>query len=181
MTDTTLENTTPDAIVASLTTAVLTIETYGWFILIGGFIVFFLYQKYNPSYKQWRKMKEEFSAQQEAKKHPDKTYQIQVAVEKSRQKLQQQVGIDSHKKKLKQEQLEEEKRRQKIEEWEKHKQGKGYHLKRKTQEVKSETANENLKPKKKHQLRPADYNPLMVGDGGSCTYRPGRRNVSGGG
>ena len=44
------------------------LETYGWFLLIGGIILFYLYQKYRPSFYSWKRKREEARDAEEYKK-----------------------------------------------------------------------------------------------------------------
>ncbi|XP_043989960.1 selenoprotein S [Gambusia affinis] len=106
----------------------------------------------------------------------------QEAMEAARRRMQAELDAKAAAFKEKQRQQEEEKRRQKIEEWESMKQGKsskGHKLSENTEDASAAAA--GLKPKTdKKPLRSNDYNPLM-GQGGSCTWRPGRRGPSAGG
>ncbi|XP_014863835.1 PREDICTED: selenoprotein S [Poecilia mexicana] len=106
----------------------------------------------------------------------------QEAMEAARRRMQEELDAKAAAFKEKQRQQEEEKRRQKIEEWESMKQGKsskGHKLSGNTEEASAAAA--GLKPKMdKKPLRSNDYNPLM-GQGGSCSWRPGRRGPSVGG
>ncbi|XP_008403174.1 selenoprotein S [Poecilia reticulata] len=106
----------------------------------------------------------------------------QEAMEAARLRMQKELDAKAVAFKEKQREQEEEKRRQKIEEWESMKQGKsskGHKLSGNTEEASAAAA--GLKPKMdKKPLRSSDYNPLM-GQGGSCSWRPGRRGPSAGG
>lgn len=111
----------------------------------------------------------------------------QEAMEAARRRMQEELDAKAAIFKEKQRQQEEERRRQKIEEWENLKQGKsckGQRLSESTEEAGSSSSSSSSaapKPKTdKKPLRTNDYNPLM-GQGGSCTWRPGRRGPSAGG
>lgn len=168
-----IENLSNKSILQYLANGQLFIEHYGWFILIGGIILYYLYQKYLPTYSSWQRRREEMKEEEEHKKDPDKAYQAQVSMEKARLRLQQQVNIDAEKRRIEQEQREEIKRQQKIEEWENHLQGKGYHNKTKKGTSDDSSSTGYIKPKK--TLRKNDYNPLGGSSSGS-SYRPERRS-----
>lgn len=150
------------------------LESYGWFVLFGIIIFYFLYEKYASRFSQWKQRQQNLKEDEERKKNPDITYEMQVLVEQARTRLQEKVRADSIKKKAEQEQKEEEKRKKRIEEWEAHQEGKGYYSKYKAKDENNEK-HENIKPKNKEKLRKPDYNPLTGSSGGSCSYRPGRR------
>jgi len=181
----TLENQTPDFVVSPILNVLTIVESYGWFILFGIVAIIYAYSRYKPSYDTWSSKQRDLKEQEEAKKNPDKTYQIQVSVEQARLNLQEKVNEDARKNKLRQEQLEEEKRQKNIEEWERHQQGKGYHSKYKPADSPPDGLSTGYikKTKKKETLRNRDYNPLTgeSGGSGSTSYRSSRRNVSGGG
>ena len=173
------QNGTPAIILTGFNALKLIVERYGWFLLIVLLGIMYLYKKYKPYYDKWKQNQEHLRDAEERKNNPDHAYAIQLSMEESRRKLQNIVSANNEINRFRQNELAEQKRLQKIEEWEKHKQGKGYHSKSKPQEVPPEVGNQ-LKPKRKNDFRPA-FNPLSGGGGGSSGYRPSRRNGSGGG
>jgi len=144
--------------------------------------LFYLYQKYKPNYEKWRQNQEQLKEEEEHKRNPDISYNRQLKMEQARQRLQEKVNADSAIRKEREAELAEQKRRQKIEEWEKHKEGRGYHSKsaiKPTNEPSPDSA-KTLKSKRTNDYRP-EFNPLTGGGGGSSGYRPSRRMNSGGG
>ncbi|MEQ2191031.1 hypothetical protein XENOCAPTIV_018867 [Xenoophorus captivus] len=154
------------------------LSLYGWYLLAVTFTVFLLIQ-------QLRKRRSSQSQQDsvpQTQLDASLVTKRQEAMEAARRKMQEELDAKAAIFKEKQRQQEEEKRRQKIEEWESMKQGKsckGHKPSESSEEASSSST--VLKPKTdKKPLRSPDYNPLM-GQGGSCTWRPGRRGPSGGG
>ncbi|XP_015233834.1 PREDICTED: selenoprotein S isoform X2 [Cyprinodon variegatus] len=152
------------------------LSLYGWYLLAAAFTLILLIQQ----------LKKRRSAQQEAVPHTlldaSLVTKRQEAMEAARQRMQEELDAKAAIFKEKQRQLEEEKRRQKIEEWESMTQGrssKGHKLSEGSEEAGSSTTVPKPKTDRK-PLRSNDYNPLM-GQGGSCTFRPGRRGPSAGG
>jgi len=177
-----LTNEALETVTAAVSTVKVLVESYGWFILIGIIGLMYIYQQYEPKYRKWCQKRQEAADAEISKKDPDKAYQQQLSIEQARLKFQQRVSEDAKKKKMAQEKREEEKRKEKIEEWDNHVQGKGYHSKYKAPESQSEEPKSGyIKPKK--SMRSSDYNPLTGSSGGNSSsgFRPSRRNVSGGG
>jgi len=176
-------NVTPAFLSTCLSSAKFIVETYGWLLLIAVLLVVYLYHIYKPSYIKWKRKQLEFKESEEAKKNPDRGHTIQLAMEESRLRLQERVSIDSKVKRTKEEEIANQKRQEKFEEWEKHKEGKGYHSKSSKKFTDNSTGggNQQLKPnKKKSELRPS-FNPLSGDSGGSSGYRPSARSNGGGG
>lgn len=178
------QNETPLILATGFDTIILVIQTYGWFLMMGVFAIMYLYQKYKPSYEKWKQEQENKREDELRKKDPDRSYAIQLSMEQARHKLQERVSADAEIKRNREKEIAEQKRLQKIQEWENHKQGKGYHSKQKgTREEESlPPADNQLKSKRKKDFRPA-YNPLSGGDGGGgpSRYRPSGRGFGGGG
>ncbi|KAK6172445.1 hypothetical protein SNE40_016093 [Patella caerulea] len=174
------ENETPEVVVNIFSSLLEIIQGYGWFILIAVVVAMYLKQKLNPTLERMAKQKEERS---EYKKYDSDTAQKRLeAMEKARQKLQSQFDEQASKFAEEQKTKEEAKRQAKIEDWDRHQEGKGYRSKFKPEESTSSSSGPStLKPKNKKPLRPSDYNPLMGGGGDSCSYRPTRRGGAGGG
>lgn len=189
-TPTLLQNQTPDFILNAANAGLLFIQSYGWFILIGALLVAYLYDRYKSSYADWIQQRQERKDEAERKKNPDQVLATQVAMETARARLQEQVRIDSERQRIEREKREEEARQEKIDEWEKHQRGGGYHSKSKStnmgkQEMQDAEKNK-LKPKKKERIRNSDYNPLTGQSsnsdaGDSRRYRPSARGGAAGG
>ncbi|XP_061613718.1 selenoprotein S isoform X2 [Phyllopteryx taeniolatus] len=108
----------------------------------------------------------------------------QEAMEASRRKMQQEQDAKAAIFREKQKQQEEEKRRQKIEEWDSMQLGKSFKGASRRLQSSDEDAGTSGAPGRaksdKKPLRTSGYAPLS-GDGGSCSWRPGRRGPSSGG
>lgn len=151
------------------------LQQYGWFIVLGCLILLYIRSKLKPAYNQMKRKAEE---SRDKKIDPEVAQSRLEAMERARQRLQEQHDAKASQYMEKQLQKEEEKRQTKIEEWENLQQGKAYRSKIKPREENAETP-KGLKPKPK--LRDSDYNPLMGGGGGGASYRPSRRTGGGGG
>lgn len=178
-----LKNETPSFLTSNIQTIIGTVETYGWFILLGTILLVFLYNKYKPSLMKMKQQREEWKEEELNKKDPDRTLKIQLSMEEARLKLQQKVSADAEKKREVEAKREEEERRRKIEEWENHKLGRGYHNKTKSTNTTEKETGNNAQPKskKKNNTMRSEFNALSGSGGGSCSYRPsGGRNTGGG-
>ncbi|XP_065063208.1 selenoprotein S-like [Rhopilema esculentum] len=175
-----LQNSTPDTLVRMGLLATNILEKYGWFIILGIVLLFFVLKKLKPFFQKWKSQMEDYSNKKSD--DPNHIYQQHESMEKARKRLQEKIDLDVEKAKERKQQLEAEKRREKIEDWERHQLGKGYRSKiKKPHEETPAPDSSKPKPKPKKPLRPDDYNPLM-GQGGSYGYRPtSRRDQSGGG
>ncbi|XP_067677104.1 selenoprotein S-like [Haliotis asinina] len=172
-----LRNENPAFITDVFSTGVEVIQTYGWFLLAGVFLLLYLRNKFQASWDKMQKSREEESY----KKYDVGVAQSRLeAMERSRQRMQEQLNAQAEEYAEKQRKKEEEKRKQKIEDWDRHLEGKGYRSKYKPNEDGEEASGFQGKPKPKKPLRQSDYNPLM-GGGSSGTYRPPRRGGAGGG
>ncbi|XP_047218355.1 selenoprotein S [Girardinichthys multiradiatus] len=154
------------------------LSLYGWYLLAVTFTVFLLIQQLR---KRRSSQSQQYSVPQ-TQLDASLVTQRQEAFEAARRKMQEELDAKAAIFKEKQRQQEEEKRRQKVEEWDSMKQGKsGKGQKPSESSEEASSSSTGLKPKtNKKPLRSPDYNPLM-GQGGSCTWRPGRRGPSGGG
>lgn len=158
-------------------------------LIIIGVGFYFLYQRkikpyLAPKWEEFKRRREEEAEIAAIKKNPDLYRERMEAVERARQRMQEQYDMAAQELKEKEAAKEEAKRQEKIQEWENFKDGKGYRNKSDKYKNNNEPTTESgqtLGGKKKSTLRP-DYNPLMGNSSGpSCTYRPGRRGASGGG
>lgn len=173
------KNKAPTFLVDSWSLGVSFLERYGWFIVLGLIILVFLWQKLRP---YWKDLQDRWERQREiANFDPIKAATQQERMEDARRRWQEKQDAKAAKymedKKLE----EEEKRRERIEDWERHQQGKGYRSKKFKSSDESNEAQGVAKPKKSDKpLRKSDYSPLS-GGGGGFSYRPSRRGAGGGG
>ncbi|XP_066975727.1 selenoprotein S-like [Macrobrachium rosenbergii] len=170
-----------------ITSITSTIEANGWYIL--GLLILLYIVKINlqPKISAWRRKREEAEELAAVHKDPDRYLERELALDKARQKLQQQYNQNAEQWIEKQKELEEKKRREKVEDWERHERGEGYRNKSRNTASAAAAPASNAssatgdKKSGKPKLRP-EYNP-MTGDigGGSCRWRPDRPGPSGGG
>lgn len=148
---------------------IYTFETYGWFILFGSIIAYYIYNQ----------LKEKFSKIAERKPpkvDEEEALRLAERIELARQR--QQAAFEANKAKyLEEKRIKEEKAAlEKAEEWERHKQGLGYRSKIKkddTDDLASMGLTPNVTGKKKPKLRDPDFNPL-TGSSSNVCYRPSR-------
>lgn len=174
-----LENSTPTFLVDTFYLGVGFLERYGWLIVIGLVILVFLWSKLKP---YWKELQNKWERQQEiANFDPIKAASQQERMEDARRRLQEKQDAKAAKFMEDQRLADEARRREKIEDWDRHQEGKGYRTKRykcPEDSAQSSTSSQPKKPKK--PLRKSDYNPLS-GNGGGFSYRPPRRGAGGGG
>ncbi|GAB6023137.1 hypothetical protein CHUAL_007220 [Chamberlinius hualienensis] len=153
--------------------------SFAWAGLILAVCLYFLWTKFLKSkYNEWKLQRELRSESAEHHKDPDRSLKHLQGLEAARQRMQEayDTRVAQHAEKTKQQ--EEAKRAEKINNWEQHQKGLGYHNKSKPNE--ETIAASTTKPKTKNSLRPKDYNPLM-GSGGSSGYRSSRKGPGAGG
>jgi len=158
------QNEDPAFISSGVNILFVTIQTYGW--LIVGVLVFCVYlaSKLRPTIDRWR------SQQQDAifkKSDVNAASSRMEAMQKARQKMQEQLDKQAEEFKIKEAEREEKKRLEKLEDYDRMKQGKS-------------KLNKPDEQKAKKSLRD-DYSPLMGDSGGACGWRPSRRGPSAGG
>lgn len=170
---------TPTFLVDSWYLGVAFLERYGWFIVLGIIILVFLWHKLKP---YWKELQNKWERQQEiANFDPIKAASQQERMEAARRRWQEQQDAKAAKFVEEKMLAEEEKRKERIEDWERHQQGKGYRSKRFKSPDESTQAQNSLKPKKPDKpLKKSDYSPLS-GGGSGFSYRPPRRGAGGGG
>ncbi|XP_046337486.2 selenoprotein S-like [Haliotis rufescens] len=172
-----LRNEYPALVTTVFSTGVELIQSYGWFLLAAVLLLLYLRNKFQATWDKMQKSREEESY----KKYDVGATQSRLeAMERSRQRMQEQLDAQAEEYTEKQRKKEEEKRKQKIEDWDRHLEGKGYRSKYKPNEDGEEASGHLPKPKPKKPLRQSDYNPLM-GGASSGTFRPARRGGAGGG
>ncbi|RUS83922.1 hypothetical protein EGW08_008336, partial [Elysia chlorotica] len=115
------------AFVGVVTDAVLgTLQQYGWFILIGIAILAYLYNRFRPQLDQWQEKRETDSYK---KMDAGVVHSRMEAMERARERMQAQLDEQAKAFAEKQRQKEEEKRQARLEDWDRHQQGKGYRSK----------------------------------------------------
>lgn len=174
------QNKAPNFVVDALTTGLGFFEQYGWFVVFGAILLVILWNKVKP---YWKELLTKWERQREIDNFdPIKAASQQESLENARRRLQEQHNAKAAKFMEDRMQEEEDKRRDRIEDWDRHQEGKGYRSKNpKSPDDSSEAGNSTMpkKPKKK-PLRRSDYSPLS-GGGSGFSYRPPRRGAGGGG
>jgi len=151
------------------------LSTYGWFILAGVCLLLYIKSSLEPKLK---KMKEKREEMEYLNVDPETARKQFEARERAFNRLQEEHSAKVDKFKEEQTLKEEKKRAEKIEEWEKHQRGGGYHSKSKTCDE-AQNQSEAAKPKPRTSTyRAPDYNPLVGGSSGPG-YRPARRTGGG--
>ncbi|XP_062275811.1 selenoprotein S isoform X2 [Scomber scombrus] len=154
------------------------LSEYGWYLLAVTVLIYLLIQHLSK-----RRSRVPSSPPAQTPQDAVLVARRQEGMEAARRKMQEDLDTKAAIFREKQAQQEQEKRRQKIEIWESMQLGKSHKGTTKhpqtTEETSSSTAASKPKTDKK-SLRSADYNPL-TGQGGSCSWRPGRRGPSSGG
>ncbi|XP_070182382.1 selenoprotein S-like [Littorina saxatilis] len=168
------ENETPESITGVFSTGVGVLQQYGWFLLLGLVALFYIKNRFlEGRLQRWQQQKEDASYK---KMDTGKAQSQLEAMERARQRMQEQLDKQAEEYKQKQKEKEEKAREERIADWKRHQEGKGYRSKHRT---KDEAEPGPSKPKPKKPLRDPDYNPLMGNSGGG--FRPPRRGPTGGG
>jgi selenoprotein S len=164
------------------------LANYGWYVvcvLIGLYVLWTRFLK-----ETLNKWKEGRVGGQASASSPEEARKQREALLEARLRMQEKYNevakVELERRAEREKQLEEEKRRQKIEQWERLQEGKGYFSKTRIQETndgRSDADSKRLKPKdSSRSLRDNDFNPLTgTSSGPSCGYRPGRRGPAAGG
>ncbi|XP_059140513.1 selenoprotein S-like [Physella acuta] len=167
-------NEDPAFIQAVFSTATGILQLYGWVILIGILLAYYLYGKLRSYFSHLSQQRQE----DQYKRLDTSAAQSRLeAMERSRLRMQAKLDEQAREFAERQKKKEEEKRKERIEDWERHQEGKGYRSKKKAPEERPQ-APPTLKPKSKQSLKP-EFNPLMGDVGGAC-FRPARRGGGGG-
>lgn len=173
-------NTNPAFLVQGFYDVIGMVESYGWFLLALVFALLFLIYKLRPYLERVQHQREERDYYK--KFDAGTVLKRQEAMEVARQKLQEEHDRKAAEYAAAQQEREEKKRQERIDDWDRHLEGKGYRSKVKTPDTtpsaSGSSTSSGKKPKK--PLRDPDYNPLMGASGGAC-YRPARRGGAGGG
>jgi len=183
-----LQNETPASMMMIYTNVVQFLQQYGWFLLLGVVLAFFVKQKLQ---QYLAKRPRSQSSPQDLHRYDNETaLKRQEGFEASRKRLQDKLDADAAKFAEEQKKKEDEKRKHKIADWEKHLEGKGYRSKYRPTEnsegpsssasgsASGTSSSSSKKPKSTY--RPADFNPLMGSGGGGAGYRPPARRGGGG-
>ncbi|EDO34836.1 predicted protein [Nematostella vectensis] len=179
------QNETPALVGNTLHFAITCLEKYGWFLVLGIVISAVIWSKVRPHWQRMMKKREQ--EKEIANFDPEKEAALQSKIEMSRLRWQEIQDAKAAKFAEEKKKAEEEKRKEVIEDWERHKQGKGYKSKKLANASTNETAlaqgllKGKKKPDEKKPLRPTDFNPLTGSSGRSCSWRPTRRGGGGGG
>ncbi|XP_070548479.1 selenoprotein S-like isoform X1 [Ptychodera flava] len=174
------ENETPEAIKESANFVTIFLAQYGWFIVFGIIALIFLKNKFEPSLQKLKKKREDnYYAQHYDATTTQARHESMMA---ARLRMQERYDEDARIAEEERKKKEEQKRKEKIEDWDRHVEGKGYRSKiyKSEQDVPSTSSSTNKDKKPKQQLRQNDYNPLMGGYSAGG-YRPSRRSGFGGG
>ncbi|XP_070548480.1 selenoprotein S-like isoform X2 [Ptychodera flava] len=173
------ENETPEAIKESANFVTIFLAQYGWFIVFGIIALIFLKNKFEPSLQKLKKKREDnYYAQHYDATTTQARHESMMA---ARLRMQERYDEDARIAEEERKKKEEQKRKEKIEDWDRHVEGKGYRSKiYKSEDVPSTSSSTNKDKKPKQQLRQNDYNPLMGGYSAGG-YRPSRRSGFGGG
>jgi len=156
-----------------------------WLLLIIAIVVYKIWQRIKPGimerYYDWqeRKKEEEYAARYH--KNPDEFRQKMEAMDLARAAMQEKYDKDAMEWAEKMREKEERRRQQDIEDWEAHKQGKGYKNAEKGGEDSQREALKKQAAIKGKKGYKQEYNPLMGGGGGGSGYRPSPRSSGLGG
>eukprot|EP00794_Sanderia_malayensis_P012022 gene12022-13263_t len=177
-----LENTNPETLVKLSFGVVTFFEKYGWLVVLAIVSVWLIIEKFKPVFYKWRHDIQEY--QDKKNEDPNEVFKQQESMELARRKMQEKLNADAARHKERQDELAMQKRREKIEDWERHRLGKGYRSKlKKSDENEDLQSNTKPKPKFKKPLRQNDYNPLtgQNNSGSSSCFRPSARGGPSGG
>lgn len=152
------------------------IQSYGWFILIFGLILYYIYNKYKSRFTS---SSNSYSRSSREHSKIDEAAELKKMLEIEEARKRQQAAMDAAVAKFKEEQKlkEQKKSEEKVEDYERLLDGKSKLVK--NEEAKQNDSSSMSKPNDKPRLRPTDYNPL-TGGGGAC-YRPTKRGGNRGG
>lgn len=156
-----------------------------WMLLILAILTYKIWQSIKPRIMQryygWqeRRKEEEYAARYH--KNPDEFRSKMEAMDAARAAMQERYDMDAVSWAEKQREKEERKRQQDIEDWENHKQGKGYKNAEKGGEDKQREALRQQAVVKGKKGYRQEYNPLMGSGGGGAGFRPSPRSSGLGG
>jgi len=169
-----LVNETPTFLLESFYFVMYVIQSYGWFILLGLVVLYLLYRRLQPHLDSLHARREH---EQDLHRYDsNEVVRRQEAMDAARRKAQEAYNAQAARFAEEQKKKEEEKRKEKIADYERHLEGKGYRSKYRPPSSPSENPTSGGAPgqdktKKKNTYRQTDYNPLTGTGGGAC-YRP---------
>lgn len=139
-------------------------------LLIIGVAFYFLYQRklkpyFTPRWEEFKRRREEEAELAAIKKNPDIYREKMEAMERARQRMQEQYDQAAREMQEKEAAKEEAKRQEKIQEWENFKEGKGYRNKSDKFKTSNEATNESGKTpgtKKKATLRSGTFLKILT-------------------
>jgi len=169
------ENKDPEIVGSVTNTTTYILSNYGWIILGCVLLLFYIKSLLEPKLKKMKEKKEEMDY---LNVDPETARKRLEARELALNRLQEYHAAKVDKFSEEQQLKEEKKRQEKIEEWEKHQRGGGYHSKSRISGESSNQNDETKKDKRKNVYRTENYNPLM--GGGGAGYRPPARRGGGG-
>jgi selenoprotein S len=175
-----LVNETPAALQDIFYFLVSMVTRYGWFMLFALVLILVLHKRLQTYLESFWSRREE---EQDLHRYDnDAAYQRQMAMDAARLRMQREFDQTAAKYAEEQQKKEEEKRKEKIADWDRHQEGKGYKSKYKPPPTADDASGGPL-PKKKTTYRQTDYNPLTGEGGATCSYRPpaARGGMGGGG
>ncbi|PSN51515.1 Selenoprotein S [Blattella germanica] len=161
-----LEETPPQFLSSWFFSGLSFVEQYGWFLLGGGIMLYYLRRKVEPYILRWRERREERNFAALCHKNPDLIRSRQEAMDAARLQLQMRHDEQAkiHAEKMKEREAKKKARQDAAVPSLGRRLGNG---------------SSDQEPEKKSNYRP-DYNPLM-GSGSSGGYRAPRRSCPGGG
>ncbi|XP_064618261.1 selenoprotein S-like [Liolophura sinensis] len=99
------------------------LEQYGWFLLLGAILIYFFWGKLEQKFRQFQEKQEE----KNLKKYDSNTAQRRLeSMAAARQRLQEKYDSEARVFAEHQRKKEEEKRKERIDDWDRHLEGKGY-------------------------------------------------------
>lgn len=175
-------NETPGFVKDIFYSVVVFLQSYGWFLVLGLAVAFYFKGYIEQAFRRWHSRR-----QQQTDYHrydSEAVLSRQQAMDESRRRMQEQFDAQAARHAEEVQKKEEEKRKQKLEDWNRHLEGRGYRSKYRPPEENStsdSTSSTSTSAKKKSVYRSSDYNPLMGDGASSSNYRPERRGGAMGG
>lgn len=174
-------NPTPSNVYDTLTQVSEFLGAYGWYILLAAVGLYYLKTRYDSRIQEWRDKR---GQQDDLSRYDEDTIlSRQEAIDRARRKMQEEHDRRADEHRVIQKQKEEEKRKQEIEDWQNHREGKGYKSKAKNRVLQEPVATpgaEGGTGRSKKKIKD-DYNPLMAAGSGSAFRPTWRSGASGGG
>jgi len=180
-----LVNETPAFLLEVFYTVMYVVQAYGWFIFFGLILLYLIYKRFQPHLESMRVRREQ---EQDLHRYDtNEVFRRQEAIDAARCKAQEAYNAQVAHFAEEQKKKEEEKRKEKIADYDRHLEGKGYRSKYRPPSPSNNTSGSappagGSGTKKKTTYRQSDFNPL-TGQGAGATFRPSgsRSNAFGGG